>query len=513
MMIKVTVADPRYDTLKSSRNLRLPPDPADFAAEIDLCESAAGVADALQRIVRAGVRPTIRSGGHCYEDFVVNNPGGTILDLSLLTADAMPGDKGRYRISPGRQLGEVYLSLYRRYGRCIPAGSCYAVGAGGHISGGGYGVLSRLHGLTVDWLSAVEILTVDGKGDVVLRHVDQHHESDLFRACRGAGGGNFGVMTGFLFEQLPDAPHEVISGQLSFDWKTMTPEKFMAIVLAYGDYFDKRGREPDTWGLFTILELTHADSGQFGIGIQFCNPNGRCEDLRVLSEFVKRFEVFGLAPILQDQHRPDTPAALRSSSKSADVSDLEQRFNFQRRLWLDATIAGSGSGGSGRAKYKSAYMKRNFSRQEAQCLYKYLTRLPAGVNLRGAVVSVDSYGGAVNKDGMATVTSICQRSSILKVQFQHYWHSSEEDAGRLQWMRDFYTELYSVHVDQEHAGTPYPGERYEGCYINYPDSDMLAHNFWPTLYYGQGELYPFLQGVKRRYDPNNIFHHAMSVRA
>ena len=41
---------------------------------------------------------------------------------------------------------------------------------------------------------------------------------------------------------------------------------------------------------------------------------------------------------------------------------------------------------------------------------------------------------------------------------------------------------------------------------------MLAYQFWPQLYYGSGDLYAFLQDVKRRYDPNNIFHHAMSVR-
>ena len=67
-------------------------------------------------------------------------------------------------------------------------------------------------------------------------------------------------------------------------------------------------------------------------------------------------------------------------------------------------------------------------------------------------------------------------------------------------------------VDSRYSTTPYPGERYDGCYINYPDKDMLAYPFWPQLYYGNQGLYPFLQGVKRRYDPNNIFHHAMSVR-
>jgi hypothetical protein len=101
----------------------------------------------------------------------------------------------------------------------------------------------------------------------------------------------------------------------------------------------------------------------------------------------------------------------------------------------------------------------------------------------------------------------------MKLQFQQYWGRSEEDAARLQWMRDFYTELYSIHVEPPYKGTPYPNDRYEGCYINYPDRDMLDYDFWTQLYWGSGELYPFLQEVKRHYDPNNIFHHAMSVRA
>ena len=117
-------------------------------------------------------------------------------------------------------------------------------------------------------------------------------------------------------------------------------------------------------------------------------------------------------------------------------------------------------------------------------IYKQLTRTIPGVDLRGSVMAVDSYGGAVNAKGMADVTSVWQRSSIMKVQFQQYWDNPEEDAGRLQWMREFYTDLYSQQVDPKYAGTPYPNEYYEGCYINYPDCDMLAYAFWPQLYYG-----------------------------
>src|ERR1700722_18596882 len=221
MAIKITRTDPRYAMLRRSRNLRWDGNDAETVAEIELCDTAEQAAEALQRIVNAGMGPTIRSGGHCYEDFVVNNPGGAILDLSVLKTVSLPGDGPRYRISPGLELGEVYIDLYKRHGVTIPGGSCYEVGAGGHISGGGYGVLSRLHGLTVDWLSAVEILTVDKKGHVALRTIDEKHEPDLFGACRGAGGGNFGVVTGFLFDKLPAAPFEVANAHLSFDWRSM----------------------------------------------------------------------------------------------------------------------------------------------------------------------------------------------------------------------------------------------------------------------------------------------------
>ena len=507
MAIKITRTDPRYAMLCRSRNLRWDANPADTAAEIELCESAEEAAEALQRIVKAGMRPTLRSGGHCYEDFVVNNPGGAILDLSLLNSVTQPGDGTRYRISPGQQLGEVYIELYKRHGVTIPAGSCYNVGAGGHITGGGYGVLSRLHGLTVDWVAAIEILTVDNKGHVELRRIDKDHEPDLFRACRGAGGGNFGVVTGFLFERLPPAPEEVVNAHLSFDWAGMTEETFSAIIMTFGDYCAKRGTEPDTWGMFAALGLSHASAGRFSVSLQFCNPDGRCNDLKPVEEFLDLFKSFD-AVETRSLHPGEQRFAPRPSAARQGVGP----YAIDRMLWLDATIGDSGSGHSGRAAYKSSYMKQNFTSAEAKAIYRQLTRTVPGVDLRGAIMAVDSYGGAVNKKELADVTSVWQRSSIMKVQFQQYWDHAEEDAGRMQWMREFYTDVYSQEVEAKYAGTPFPNEYYEGCYINYPDCDMLGYNFWPQLYYGTQDLYPFLQQVKRRYDANNVFHHKMSIR-
>jgi hypothetical protein len=506
MAIRVTPSDARYALLHRSRNQRWDDDPAKAVAEVELCTTREQVAEVLERTVKAGKRPTVRSGGHCYEDFVVNNPGGVLIDLSLLKSDTQPGDGDRYRISPGQELGEVYIDLYKRRGVTIPGGSCYAVGAGGHITGGGYGVLSRLHGLTIDWLSAVEILTVDSKGHVDIRTVDKTHEPDLFRACRGAGGGNFGIVTGFLFDRLPTAPFEIVNAHLSFDWSTMSESKFIDIAQTFGDYMATRGGEKDTWGLFAALGLTHIQTGHISVSLQFCNPDGRCDDLGPLNEFLDRFRDFDPA-----QRRAGSPGEARFAPRPPSARQQSPHYPIDKSFWLDATIGDGGSGHTERAAYKSCYMKRNFTRAEAKCIYKHLTKMVTDIDLRGSVMAVDSYGGAVNQKELAGTTAVDQRASIMKVQFQQYWEDADEDEGRLKWMRDFYTDLYSQEVAAPHAGAPYPNDLYEGCYINYPDTDMLAYSFWPQLYYGTGELYPFLQRVKRQYDPNNIFHHKMSI--
>jgi FAD/FMN-containing dehydrogenase len=101
----------------------------------------------------------------------------------------------------------------------------------------------------------------------------------------------------------------------------------------------------------------------------------------------------------------------------------------------------------------------------------------------------------------------------MKLQWQCYWRTQEEDAARLKFTDDFFTAVYTgSHVPSQYQGTPF-GDRFEGCYMNYADADMLRYSHWPQLFYGTGSLYPFLQSVKRRYDPNNIFHNSMSIRA
>jgi hypothetical protein len=87
--------------------------------------------------------------------------------------------------------------------------------------------------------------------------------------------GAFGIITNFLFDDLPPPPREVITANISFAWTDMTEERFETILKTYGNYWETRGKEPDTWGMFTVFGLTHQSAGHLGISIQFCNRTAR----------------------------------------------------------------------------------------------------------------------------------------------------------------------------------------------------------------------------------------------
>lgn len=495
--------DARFDLLKKGNNARYPDPAVPPPSKIAICADGAECAAALQQIVSAGLRPTVRSGGHGYEDFWQNNPGGVILDLS--THDTV--DKGRYgyRVGAGTMLGVAYAQLYKKYGVTMPGGSCYAVGAGGHISGGGYGVLSRLFGLTSDWVTSMDVLTVDAHGKVMERHIDKEHDADLFRACRGAGGGNFGIITNFYFEKLPTAPSQVADAGISFAWSDLTEAKFTKVLMKYGDFFEGRGKDKDTWGLFTFFGVSPAASPQARINMhaQFCNQDGTAKDVAVLHEFFDSFK--DLNPV------PSTGGGRNGQAVAPALQNKEGRpYDVGYRHWYEATVNG-GVGGGSRGKYKSAYMKQSFTAEECAAAYRLMKSPSAGA--LGSVMAIDSYGGAVNDRARLADTSCSQRASVMKLQYQCYWRDAEQDPIHLKFMDDLYTAIYTgPQVGPEYQGTPM-GPRFEGCYMNYSDADMLRYKFWPELFYGTGELYPFLIAVKKKYDPNNVFHNSMSVRA
>jgi hypothetical protein len=152
---------------------------------------AADVAATVRWAAKTGVHIVPRSGGHSYGGYsTVQN--GVVVDLGRLKSVAV--SQGRALVGAGARLGNIYNGL-GAHGLAIPAGTCPSVGIGGHVLGGGFGLASRAWGLASDNLLAVQVVTADGKVIVA----DATHHADLYWACRGGGGGNFGIATRFTF--------------------------------------------------------------------------------------------------------------------------------------------------------------------------------------------------------------------------------------------------------------------------------------------------------------------------
>jgi len=158
--------DPRYEDLVLRRtNERFFPRPGSFR----LPTTTEQVVRAVDDAVRAGKRMTVRSGGHCYENFV-GDGAEVVIDMSAMRQVTFDRRRNAFMIEAGASLWAVFERLYLGWGVTIPGGQCGGVAAGGHIQGGGYGALSRQLGSVVDYLYAVEVVVVDRSGRAPRRH-------------------------------------------------------------------------------------------------------------------------------------------------------------------------------------------------------------------------------------------------------------------------------------------------------------------------------------------------------
>ena len=160
------------------------------------CRSVSDVVRVLAYATTTGERITPRGGGHCFAGR--SSTDGIVLDLSGLD-DISLTDDGIATIGAGALLGEVYAALHV-HGRTLPAGCGPTVGIAGLTLGGGIGLLGRQHGLTCDRLVGAQVVLPDGS----VVECDDDHDPDLFWALRGAGGGQFGVVTSLRFDTVAE---------------------------------------------------------------------------------------------------------------------------------------------------------------------------------------------------------------------------------------------------------------------------------------------------------------------
>jgi hypothetical protein len=167
-----------------------------FPKVIVRCTDVADVIAALRTARDAGLPLAVRGGGH-------NGPGfgscddGLVIDLAPMNGIRVDPAARTVRVEGGCTTGAVDHATHA-FGLAVPFGLVSTTGVGGLTLGGGIGYLARKHGLTIDNLIEADVVLADGT--VVTANAQTH--PDLFWALRG-GGGNFGVVTSFLFRAHP----------------------------------------------------------------------------------------------------------------------------------------------------------------------------------------------------------------------------------------------------------------------------------------------------------------------
>ena len=219
------------------------------------CASEEDVAHSITFARDAGVPLVPRSGGHCFAGR--SSTEGLLLDLSGLADVVVDGE--RSTIGAGARLGATYDSLHR-VGRTLPAGCGETVGIAGLTLGGGIGLLGRQYGLTCDRLLAARVVLADGRA--VTSSPDT--EPDLFWALRGAGGGQFGVVTSLTFATVPEpvttrfelgwssaATHDVVAAWQH--WAPAAPDELTANLTVVAEP-DGPGHDVVLFGASTLEE-------------------------------------------------------------------------------------------------------------------------------------------------------------------------------------------------------------------------------------------------------------------
>jgi FAD/FMN-containing dehydrogenase len=248
--------EPQYDRARAVYNAMIDKHPA-------LIVQCSGVADVIAAVNFArdhDLLLAVRGGGHNGAG-LGSVDGGLVIDLSMMNGIRVDPDARTARVEGGATWADVDHATHA-FGLATPSGIISTTGVGGLTLGGGLGHLTRRLGLTIDNLLEADVVLADGQ----LVTASETEHADLFWALRG-GGGNFGVVTSFLFRLHPVST--VVAGPMFW------PLERAAEVLRWYSEFLPQAAD-DLNGFFAFLAVPPASpfpealQGQTVCGIVWC---------------------------------------------------------------------------------------------------------------------------------------------------------------------------------------------------------------------------------------------------
>ena len=395
----VTPDDAEYEQARINNNLSFPK----FPRIIVFCQEIQDVLNALKwaRENRSPFR--VRSGRHSYENFSLVN-GGLIIDISEMCKVKVDLKTMTAKIEAGANLGQVYRELWK-YGTTIPAGTESSVGLAGLALGGGIGMLTRLFGLTCDNLLELEMVKASGYKEAELIKANKNLNRDLFWACRGGGGGNFGIVTSFTVKLHRISKVSVFS--ITWGW-----EDFEEVFHTWQNWAPKTDER-----LTSEIELKSKDANQI----------------------IAQGEFVGTSSELKQLLQPLTKTGSPTSISIKEVPYIEAvRFFDEPSGNLPAYRKRSGS-----------FVDEPLPRQAILTMKHFLANAPnesSGIwhqSLRGAA-------GRVSPNE----TAFYYREAIIAQEYIATWDNPSEERQNIRWIEALRAALL-----------PYT----KGDYVNWPD--------------------------------------------
>lgn len=403
---------------------------------------------------------TIKAGGHSAAGYCMND-GGIVLDLVHLDEITFDSEKRTLKVQMGARWRAVYGFMEKTGTGLIPVGGgCPSVAPAGFMQGGGYSFVSRSYGMGIDNLVRLVIVTPDGHIHDVGKHSKAKHDQDLFWACCGGGGGNFGIVVEMEMEVQKPKSDEMLVGQIWFpleqieqvfgvynDWVETIPDE-MAVYGFCGQRNLLNPSDKDPRNKTKLIGLTPVYNGQWAKGLDLLNP------------------ILKLNPIMVDLHRMTLPAW---ESYNGNTTLVENRSAYIRSLVLPA-------GG--------------MNKKVAKVFLDYMTNPPS----QDSFVVWTLGGGAISKRAPGD-TAFVHRNARFIPEVKCIWNADQPGDARknVEWAYNFFEAIGK-------AG------RATGAYVNY--IDPLLHN-WPSSYYGDN--YARLLEIKKRVDPDGVFHFQQSI--
>jgi FAD/FMN-containing dehydrogenase len=404
---------------------------------------AGDVARAVEWASAESVPLVPRGGGHSYAGHSAGT--GLVLDLRRLSGIRVDRDSGQVTVGGGTPMKALYTAL-RPWDLTFPLGNSDTVGIGGLTLGGGVTTISRAHGLTCDALVSTDVVLAGGR--VVTASATEH--PDLFWACRGGGGGNFGVNTSFTFQARPAPAGSTCLVLWSWPHAADVLATMQEIMLTAPEEFSAR------------IGIARS-AGEDGVVSVVGHHLGPAEELREL-----------LAPVF--------------AVAAPDRADIEDRDFWAAARYLHH----SSEGGAFAVRTRCA--PHAIDGTGLAALVRAVDKWPGSGNPDGAGAALFAWGGAIGRVPVAD-TAFPHRDTRFLLSLDTAW--AEDDPP----------EVVRANLDWLHALHAETGEfAPDASYVNFTDPDL---DDWRGAYYGPNAAR--LAEVKRRYDPDRFFRFAQSV--